>query len=42
MTGFIHGVNLGNVGEVIFIGMPFGLLNFYQGVERSGRDGQMS
>jgi superfamily II DNA helicase RecQ len=41
-TGLIHGVNPGNVGGVIFIGMPFGLLNFYQGAGRGGRDGRKS
>ena len=40
MTGLIYGVNPGNVGGVIFIGLPFGLLNFYQGAGRGGRDGQ--
>jgi superfamily II DNA helicase RecQ len=39
MTGLIHGVNPGNVGGVISIGMPFGLLNFYQEAGRGGRDG---
>lgn len=41
-TGLIHGVNPGNVGGVIFIGMPFGLVNFYQGAGRGGRDGRKS
>ena len=42
MTGLIHGVNPGNVGGVIFIGLPFGILNFYQGAGRGGRDGWKS
>ena len=41
-TGLIHGIDAPNVGTVIFIGLPYGLINFYQGAGRGGRDGRKS
>jgi len=39
-TGLMHGVDAPNVGAVIFVDLPYGLLNFYQGSGRAGRDGR--
>jgi hypothetical protein len=41
-TGLIHGIDAPNVGAVIFLGLPYGLINTYQGAGRSGRDGRRS
>jgi len=41
-TGLIQGIDHPDVGAVIFIHLPFGLLNVYQGGGRSGRDGRKS
>lgn len=41
-TGLIHGIDAPNVGAVIFIDLPYGLINLYQGAGRSGRDGRKS
>jgi hypothetical protein len=39
-TGMIHGVDNSRVGAVIFIGLPYGLINVYQGAGRAGRNGE--
>jgi len=39
-TGFIHGIDHPNVDAIIFVDMPYGLMNFVQGAGRAGRDGQ--
>ena len=36
-TGFIHGIDHPNVDTVIFLEMPYGLINFVQGAGRAGR-----
>lgn len=41
-TGLIQGIDLSNIGATIFLGMPYGLLNLYQGSGRGGRDGRKS
>ncbi|MDX6296070.1 MAG: hypothetical protein QOH50_5400, partial [Kribbellaceae bacterium] len=41
-TGLIHGIDSPKVGVVIFFGLPYGLINTYQGAGRSGRDGRRS
>jgi Helicase conserved C-terminal domain len=41
-TGLIHGVDIPNVGATVFLGLPYGLLNLYQGSGRAGRDGRRS
>lgn len=38
-TGMIHGVDHPNVGAIIFVGLPYGLINVYQGAGRGGRNG---
>jgi len=37
-TGLIHGVDCQDVGCTIFIELPYGALNLYQGFGRAGRD----
>jgi superfamily II DNA helicase RecQ len=32
-TGFLHGINHPHVDAVIFVGLPYGLTNFVQGVD---------
>jgi hypothetical protein len=39
-TGMIHGVDHSNVGAVIFVGLPYGLINVYQGAGRAARNGE--
>ena len=39
MTDLIHGFDGANVSATVFLGMPYGLLNLYQGSGRGGRDG---
>ena len=39
-TGLIQGIDLRNIGGIVFLGMPYGLLNLYQGSGRGGRDGR--
>ena len=39
-TGLIQGIDAPNVGATIFIGLPYGLINLYQGSGRGGRDGR--
>ena len=39
-TTFIHGIDHPNVDAVIFVELPFGLMNFVQGAGRAGRGGQ--
>lgn len=39
-TGLIQGIDAANVGATIFIGLPYGLINLYQGSGRGGRDGR--
>ncbi|PPR05284.1 hypothetical protein CVT26_011479 [Gymnopilus dilepis] len=39
-TGMIQGIDAPNVGATIFLDMPYGLLNLYQGAGRGGRDGR--
>jgi hypothetical protein len=39
-TGWLHGIDNSNVDAVIFIDLPYGLLNFVQGSGRAGRSGQ--
>lgn len=41
-TGLIHGIDAPNVGCTIFLDLPFGLINLYQGSGRGGRDGRFS
>lgn len=41
-TGMIQGIDAPNVGATIFLGLPYGLLNLYQGAGRGGRDGRKS
>lgn len=41
-TGLIHGIDVPNIGVVLFVGLPYGLLNLYQGSGRAGRDGRHS
>ena len=41
-TTLIHGINAKNVGGTIFCGVPYGLINLYQGSGRGGRDGRKS
>jgi hypothetical protein len=41
-TTLIQGIDKANVGAVIFIEVPYGLLNLYQGAGRTGRDGRKS
>jgi hypothetical protein len=41
-TGLIHGIDAPNVGAVIFLDLPYGLINLYQGAGRSGRDNRRS
>jgi hypothetical protein len=41
-TGMIHGIDAPNVSATIFWGMPYGLLNLYQGSGRGGRGGHVS
>ena len=41
-TGLIQGIDAPNIGVVIFIGIPYGLINLYQGAGRGGRDGRRS
>ena len=39
-TGLIQGIDLSNIDATVFLGMPYGLLNLYQGFGRGGRDGR--
>jgi len=39
-TGLIHGIDAPNVGCTLFIDLPYGLVNLYQGSGRGGRDGR--
>lgn len=39
-TGFIHGIDHPAVDTVIFLEMPYGLINFVQGAGRAGRGGR--
>jgi hypothetical protein len=39
-TGFIHGIDQSAVDAVIFLELPYGILNFVQGAGRAGRNGQ--
>lgn len=39
-TGLIQGIDAPNVGVTIFIDLPYGLINLYQGSGRGGRDGR--
>jgi hypothetical protein len=41
-TGMIHGIDHPNVGAVIFVELPYGLINIYQGAGRTGRNGDPS
>jgi hypothetical protein len=41
-TGLIHGIDYGYVDAIIFVGMPYGLMNFVQGAGRAGRKGRRS
>jgi Helicase conserved C-terminal domain len=41
-TGFIHGIDHPNVDTVIFLEMPYGLVNFVQGAGRAGRSGRVA
>lgn len=41
-TGLIQGIDAPNIGAVICIDVPYGLINLYQGAGRSGRDGRRS
>jgi superfamily II DNA helicase RecQ len=41
-TGLLHGIDYGWVDAVIFLEMPYGLMNFVQGAGRAGRKGQPS
>lgn len=41
-TGLIQGIDSPKVGATIFFGLPYGLLNLYQGSGRGGRDGRKS
>jgi superfamily II DNA helicase RecQ len=38
--GFLHGIDHPSVEAVIFVGVPYGLLNIEQGAGRAGRSGQ--
>jgi hypothetical protein len=39
-TGLIHGVDCSDVGAVVFVGLPFGAMNIFQGSGRAGRNGK--
>lgn len=39
-TGFIHGIDQPNVDAVIFVELPYGMMNFIQGGGRAGRGNQ--
>lgn len=39
-TGFLHGIDNPHVDAVIFVGIPYGLINIEQGAGRAGRSGQ--
>jgi hypothetical protein len=41
-TGLLHGIDYGWVDAIIFIEMPYGLVNFAQGAGRAGRKGRPS
>jgi Helicase conserved C-terminal domain len=41
-TGLLHGIDYGWVDAIIFIEMPYGLMNFAQGAGRAGRKGRPS
>lgn len=41
-TGLIQGIDAPNVGVTLFLGVPYGLINLYQGSGRGGRDGRKS
>jgi hypothetical protein len=41
-TGMLHGIDYGWVDAVIFLEMPYGLMNFAQGAGRAGRKGRPS
>ncbi|KAF8185464.1 P-loop containing nucleoside triphosphate hydrolase protein, partial [Pholiota molesta] len=41
-TGLIQGIDSPRVGVAIFVGIPYGLVNIYQGAGRTGRDGTPS
>jgi hypothetical protein len=39
-TGLIHGIDCQDVGAIIFVELPYGALNLYQGFGRAGRNNQ--
>ena len=39
-TGFIHGIDYGWVDGIIFLELPYGLMNLVQGAGRAGRKGR--
>ena len=41
-TGLMHGIDYGWVDAIIFVEMPYGLVNFAQGAGRAGRMGRPS
>jgi Helicase conserved C-terminal domain len=41
-TGLLHGIDYGWVDAIIFVEMPYGLMNFAQGAGRAGRKGRPS
>ena len=41
-TGFLHGIDHPGVDAVIFLELPYGLMNYVQGAGRSGRSNQPS